>query len=72
MYIFQGLTADVVWQPEAIRFFNARVDMMIEDYNSPQFAGSPYPEVVDRSIYPKATSQPFQLRWPKETGGKPK
>jgi hypothetical protein len=65
MYIFQGLTADIVWLPEAIRFFNARIDMMVEDYNAPDFARSPYPEVVDRSIYPKATSKPFTLQWPK-------
>ena len=68
MYIFQGLTADIVWLPEAVRFFNARVDMMIEDYNSPIYKGSPYPEVVDRSIYPKASSKPFQMRWPEKTG----
>jgi len=64
MYIFQGLTADIVWLPEAVRFFNARVDMMVEDHNSPWIAAFPYSEVVDRSIYPKATSQPFTLRWP--------
>jgi len=64
MYIFQGITADVVWQYEAMRFFSARVDMMIEDYNSPIYAGSLYPEVVDRKIYPKATSQPFTLQGP--------
>ena len=38
--------------------------MMVEDYNAPFFSRSPYPEVVDRSIYPKATSQPFTLQWP--------
>jgi hypothetical protein len=64
MYIFQGLTADIVWLPEALRFFNARVDMMVEDYSSPIYAGSPYPEVVDRAIYPRATSRPFRLQWP--------
>jgi hypothetical protein len=64
MYIFQGVTADIVWLPEAMRFFNARVDMMVEDYHNPFIAGSPYPEVVDRSIYPKATSKPFKLLWP--------
>jgi hypothetical protein len=69
MYIFQGLTADIVWLPEAVRFFNARVDMMVEDYNSPFIARPAYPEVVDRSIYPKATSQPFTLQWPKRTVG---
>ncbi len=61
MYIFQGLTADIVWIPEAVRFFNARVDMMVEDYRSPMYEGA---EVVDRAIYPRATSEPFALRWP--------
>lgn len=69
MYIFQGLTSDVVWIPEAVRFLNARVDMMIEDYNSIFYKGSPYSEVVDRSIYPKATSQPYTLKWPKQASG---
>jgi hypothetical protein len=26
-YIFQGLTAEIVWLPEAVRFFNVRIDM---------------------------------------------
>jgi hypothetical protein len=63
MYILQGLTADVVWIPESVRFFNARVDMMVEDYLSPLYSATP--PVVDRSIYPKATSQPVRLQWPK-------
>jgi hypothetical protein len=62
MYILQGLTADIVWIPESVRFFNARVDMMVEDYQSPLYSATP--AVMDRSIYPKATSQPVQLRWP--------
>ena len=70
MYIFQGLTADIVWLPEAVRFFNARVDMMVEEYHFPFFSGSPNSEFVDRSVYPKATSQPFTLQWPKRTSGK--
>ncbi len=69
MYIFQGLTADIVWVPEATRFFNARVDMMIEDYASGLDLYIPKTEVVDRSIYPKATSQPFALKWPQKGGG---
>ena len=64
MYIVQELTADIVWLPEARRFVNARVDMMVEDYGP----RASIPEVVDRSIYPKATSKPFTLQWPKETG----
>ena len=66
MYIMQGLVADIVWIPEAVRFFNARVDMMLEDYASPLY--EPPQEVVDRSIYPKATSQPVKLQWPKAGG----
>jgi len=66
MYIFQGLTADIVWLPEAVRFFNAKVDWMVEEYQLQFFAG---PDVVDRSIYPKATAQPFALQWPKQTEG---
>ena len=68
MYIFQGLTADIVWQPEALRFFNARVDMMLEDFLTPLYVTVSGVEVIDRSIYPKATSQPFALRWPKSGG----
>jgi hypothetical protein len=67
MYIFQGLTADIVWIPEAVRFFSARVEMMIEDYHSQFYGGCLYPEVVDRGIYPRATSRPFTLEWPKRT-----
>ena len=62
MYIMQGLTSDIVWIPEAVRFFNARVDMMVQDYGYPLY--SPRPDVVDRSIYPKATSDPVRLHWP--------
>ncbi|MBZ5607685.1 MAG: glycoside hydrolase family 20 zincin-like fold domain-containing protein [Acidobacteriia bacterium] len=69
MYIFQGLVADIVWIPEAVRFFSARVDMMVEDYNAP-FITSSNSELVDRSVYPKATSKPFTLRWqPAQTAG---
>jgi hypothetical protein len=61
MYILQGLTADIVWTPEAVRFFNARVDMMLQDYAF--YLATP--EVVDRSIYPQATSQAVQFQWSK-------
>ena len=67
MYIFQGLTSDIVWLPEAVRFFNARVDMIVEDYVTPRRTTM---EFVDRTIYPKATSQPFTLQWPKEADAK--
>jgi len=62
MYIMQGLTADIVWIPEAKRFLSARVDMMVEDYK----AYLHVPEVVDRSLYPRATSKPVTIHWPKE------
>lgn len=62
MYILQGLTADIVWVPEAWRFFDARVDMMLEDYASPLYV--PRPDVADRIPYPRATSQPVKLQWP--------
>ena len=70
MYIFQGLTADIVWLPEAVRFFSARVDMMIEDYTSPLDLYVPKTEVIERRIYPKASSQPLTLQWSKEAGEK--
>ena len=63
MYIMQGLVADIVWIPEAVRFFDARVDMMLEDYASP--LSVPRSDVVDRALYPRATSQAVRLRWPK-------
>jgi hypothetical protein len=62
MYIMQGLTADIVWIPEARRFLNARVDMMVHDY----LIYLHVPDVVDRSLYPKATSKPVKIQWPKE------
>ena len=69
MYIFQGITADIVWMPEAVRAFRARVQMMVQEYASEFYLGSPYSEIVDRSICPKATSRPFALRWPKPASG---
>ncbi len=65
MYVFQGLVADVVWMPEALRLFSQKVDWMVQEYNWPAYAPNPYPEVIDRSIYPKARSAPVQLQWPK-------
>ncbi len=66
MYVFQGLTADIVWAPEALRFFSARVDMLVEDYQA-GWMTSQNAEVVDRSLYPKAVSQPFTVDWHKST-----
>lgn len=66
MYVFQGLTADIVWLPEALRFFSVRVDMMVEDYQA-GWMTSRNAEVVDRSLYPKADSHPFTVHWQKTT-----
>lgn len=68
MYIFQGVTADIVWQPEAVRFFNTKVDWMIEEYQSPFVSGAFCKGTIDRNTYPKATSQPVALQWTKQTG----
>ena len=64
MYVFQGLVADVVWLPEAWREFSKHVDWMVEEYHWPAYAPNPYPEIIDRSIYPEATAKPVQLQWP--------
>jgi len=69
MYVFQGLVADVVWLPEAWRAFGKHVDWMVEEYNWPAYAPNPYPEIIDRSIYPKATARPVQLQWPEAGDG---
>src|SRR5262249_9187328 len=70
MYILQGLASDVALVSEALRLFNFRVDTMVEDYVSPELTGTPYPEVIDRSIYPKATAEPYRLRWPEATANR--
>ncbi len=62
IYVFQGLTTDIVWLPESFRFFSARMDMMIEEYMWYKLSRH---DDVDRSIYPKATTKPTQLLWPK-------
>jgi hypothetical protein len=65
MYIFQGLVADIVWASEAYDYFKARVEMMVDHYNNSGYhKGNPYTETIDRSIYPKATTELFRLRWP--------
>jgi len=63
MKILQGLVSDIVWTPEAIRFFNARINMMVEDLTRPLYRDSPFPEYVERSIYPHATAEPVVLDW---------
>jgi hypothetical protein len=69
MYVFQGLVADVVWLPEAGRLFSQKVDWMVQEYNWPAYALNPYPEVIDRRIYPRASSAPVQLHWPNVENG---
>ncbi len=66
MYVFQGITSDIVWQLESWRFFSARIDMMIEEY---VWYKTSRPDIVDRAIYPKATTEPFRLRWPEDQNG---
>ena len=53
---------------EAWRAFRARVRMMVEEYAFPAYQNNPYGEIVDRSIYPEATAEPFTLRWPEAAG----
>ncbi len=52
MYIFQGITSDIFWQPESYAMFSAKVDLMIRQYN---WYKSSRPDFVDRNIYPRAT-----------------
>lgn len=58
MYIFQGLTSDVIWQRESRRFFEFRAQTWAEDY---RMYRDSVPDVVDRSLYPRATSDPVFL-----------
>jgi len=62
MYIFQGLVADIVWIPEAVPALRARVQRMIDTYKY-GYRYNPYDGVIDRSIYPKATSKPYKPNW---------
>ena len=60
MYIFQGITSDIIWQPESFAHFVGMINLMIKQYN---WYKTSRPDVVDRKIYPEATSKPYKLRW---------
>ena len=60
MYIFQGITSDIIWQPESYALFNHKVDMMEKQYMWYKYC---ILDVVDRNIYPEATSDFVTLNW---------
>ena len=62
MYIFQGITCDVIWQPESYALFYSKVDLMVQQY---LWYKSSIPDFVNRKIYPEATSSLVTLNWPK-------
>lgn len=62
MFVFQGITSDVVWQPESYSLFYSKVDLMVKQY---LWYKSSIPDFVDRKIYPEATSNNVKLSWPK-------
>ena len=62
MYIFQGITSDVIWQPESYALFYSKVDLMVQQY---LWYKSSIPDFVNRKIYPEATSSLVTLNWPK-------
>lgn len=70
MYIFQGLVADSPYLGDAVHYFRAHVEYMIAGY-SYYIRNNPYSEIVDRSIYPKATSKPFKIQWGENVPGTP-
>lgn len=57
MYIFQGLVADIVCVADAIPNFMFRLGRMVEEYATPLMRDAPFPEYVDRRIYPEATAE---------------
>ncbi len=59
--VFQGITSDIVWQPESYAFFSWQVDLMIRQY---VWFKTSRPDAVDRTIYPEATADYATLRWP--------
>jgi hypothetical protein len=59
--VFQGITSDIIWQPEAYAFFCWQVDLMIRQY---RWYRTSRPDVVDRTIYPEATAEFATLKWP--------
>lgn len=61
MFVFQGLVADMVCVADAIPNFMFRLGRMVEEYATPLMRESPFPEYVDRRIYPEATAEPKVL-----------
>lgn len=57
MYVFQGLVADMVCVADAIPNFMFRIGRMVEEYATPLMRDAPFPEYVDRRIYPEATAE---------------
>jgi len=58
---FQGITSDIVWQPESYAFFSWQVDLMVRQY---VWFKTSRPDRIDRAIYPEATVDFARLRWP--------
>ena len=58
---FQGITSDIVWQPESYAFFSWQVDLMVRQY---VWFRTSRPDRIDRAIYPEATADFARLRWP--------
>ncbi len=61
--VFQGITSDIVWQPESFAFFCWQADLMVRQY---QWYRASRPDMVDRSIYPEASAEFATLNWPKD------
>ncbi len=64
MYIFQGITSDIIWQPESYAMFSFKVDLMTKQYD---WFKSSRPDFVNRDIYPEAISKPSRLKWKVES-----
>ena len=69
MYIFQGITSDITWQPESYAMFSFKVDLMIKQYD---WYRSSRPDFVDRNIYSEAMSKPYRLKWKAESNRREK
>ncbi len=63
MDIFQGITSDIVWQPESFAFFTWQADLMVRQYD---WYRTSRPDAVDRRIYPEATAEFAALKWTDE------
>jgi hypothetical protein len=61
--VFQGLTSDIVWQPESYAHFAWKADLMVRQY---QWYRASRPDLVDRTIYPEASAEFAALNWPKD------